>query len=379
MKTRGWKMGDGRWNWRGVLDCGGPPPLLKRLAHSAVPNSAGGPAHSKTWRSLFALLCSGFLLSAFSFRALGQNYTLAMTKRLFTLAALTILTYHSAAFEGRLTATCTLGGQPTALLYTIGTNCLRLEVTGSTRPDPVDVLDRNTGELTLFYPHNRSFVHLPKAAESAAAPTGFPVPPGAGLHPASPALPTGVPPVIGPTNLPGMPAAPTLPAGLPPGVGPQAQMPNAPGAPVIPQMPGAPGMGGMGAMPAMPMMPMPDEAMELKATGEKTNLLGLACEQFEIKQRGELMEIWATRSLLPFQNYVRNQPPRFGPRMLEERWAGLLTEKKLFPLRASLRFENGPERFRFEVQAITPQKLKPEDAALFLPPQGYFEIQPLPF
>jgi len=135
----------------------------------------------------------------------------------------------------------------------------------------------------------------------------------------------------------------------------------------------------MGAMPAMPMMPMPDEAMELKATGEKTNLLGLACEQFEIKQRGELMEIWATRSLLPFQNYVRNQPPRFGPRMLEERWAGLLTEKKLFPLRASLRFENGPERFRFEVQAITPQKLKPEDAALFLPPQGYFEIQPLPF
>ena len=132
-------------------------------------------------------------------------------------------------------------------------------------------------------------------------------------------------------------------------------------------------------MPAMPMMPMPGEAMELKATGQKTNLLGLACEQFEIKQRGEIMEIWATEALLPFQNYVRHQPPRFGPRMIEERWAGLLTAKKLFPLRASLRFENGTERFRFEVLAVTPQKLKPEDAPLFLPPEGYFEIRPLPF
>ena len=119
--------------------------------------------------------------------------------------------------------------------------------------------------------------------------------------------------------------------------------------------------------------------MELKATGEKTNLLGFACEQFEIKQRGEIMEIWATEQLLPFQNYVRNQPPRFGPRLIEEHWAGLLTAKKLFPLRASLRFENGAERFRFEVLSVTPQKLKNEDAALFLPPEGYFEIRPLPF
>jgi hypothetical protein len=151
-----------------------------------------------------------------------------------------------------------------------------------------------------------------------------------------------------------------------------------PAMPAMPQITPGPG-GGMPAMPAMPMMPMPGEAMELKATGDKTNLLGFACEKFEIKQRGEIMEIWATDGLLPFQDYVRNQPPRFGPRMIEERWAGLLTAKKLFPLRASLRFENGTERFRFEVLTVTPQKLKPEDAQLFLPPDGYFEIQPLPF
>jgi len=39
----------------------------------------------------------------------------------------------------------------------------------------VDVLDRNRGELTLFYPHNRSFVHLPKATESAGVPSEFPI------------------------------------------------------------------------------------------------------------------------------------------------------------------------------------------------------------
>jgi len=130
-------------------------------------------------------------------------------------------------------------------------------------------------------------------------------------------------------------------------------------------------------MPAMPMMPM--ERIELKATGEKTNLLGFACEKFEIKQRGEVVEIWATDQLLPFQNYVRNQPPRFGPRMIEEQWAGLLTAKKLFPVRASLHFENGPERYRFELQFVTPEKLRDEDMKLFQPPDGYFEIQPLPF
>jgi hypothetical protein len=149
----------------------------------------------------------------------------------------------------------------------------------------------------------------------------------------------------------------------PPGVGPQMSA-----------SPGAPGM------PAMPMMPPPMmEKMELKATGEKTNLLGFACEKFELKQRGETMEIWATDQLLPFQNYVRNQPHRFGPRMIEEQWAGLVKSKKLFPLLATLKFDNGTERFRFEVRSVTPQKLTDDDARLFQPPPDYHEIQPLPF
>ncbi len=286
------------------------------------------------------------------------------------------------AFEGRINAVQTRGSQSDALLYTAGTNFLRVEMTATNWPNPVDILDRNSGALTLLFPHNRSFVRLKPVAENPSTPPGFPsmpagLPPDIGPQTQPPGLPTrpiGLPPGIGPTNLPSLPAMPNRPAmpspppGLPPGVGLQAQTPSAPGVPAMSQM------------PAMPMMSPPMmEKIELKATGEKTNLLGFACEKFEIKQRGETMEIWATDQLLPFQNYVRNQPHRFGPRMIEEQWGGLLTSKKLFPLRASLHFDNGVERFRFEVQSVTPQKLTKEDLKLFQPPDGYFEIQPLPF
>jgi Domain of unknown function (DUF4412) len=137
----------------------------------------------------------------------------------------------------------------------------------------------------------------------------------------------------------------------------------------------------MPPMPAMPMMPPPMmDKVELNATGEKTNLLGFACERYEIKQRGETMEIWATDQLVPFHPYVQNQPHRFGPRMVEEQWGDLLKTKKLFPLLAVLKFENGQERFRFEVKTITPGKIEKEDEAkLFEPPPDYHEIQPLPF
>ena len=130
------------------------------------------------------------------------------------------------------------------------------------------------------------------------------------------------------------------------------------------------------------------EKMELTATGDKTNLLGFVCQKFEIKQRGQIMEIWATSELLPFQPYLQNQPPLFGPAMIEEQWGQLLKAKKLFPLLAVLRFEltaapgsapppPGPERMRFEVTAITPEKIT--DNTLFQPPPDYQEIQPLPF
>jgi hypothetical protein len=280
------------------------------------------------------------------------------------------------AFEGRITATITQANQSQGLLYTVGTNFLRMELTATNAPNPVDVLDRNSGELTLLFPHNRSFMRLKSTAENVAA--SFPVMPGMSGMP----LPAGIGPQ--PQNQSGSTPPPTTPAmpGPPGGMPQMPAMPNMPatgGMSAMPQMPNTPGASGMPALPAMPMMPMPMEKLELKATGEKTNLLGLACVRYELKQRGETMEIWATDQLFPYQPYVLNQPNRFGPRMIEEQWAALVTAKKLFPLLASLHPERGPERYRFEVQAINPQPLNDADLKLFQPPDGYFEIQPLPF
>jgi hypothetical protein len=140
-------------------------------------------------------------------------------------------------------------------------------------------------------------------------------------------------------------------------------------------------MPAMPVMPMMPMMAMPGmtEKLDLKAMGQETNLLGFACQQYELKQRGQTLEVWATDQLLPFQPYLQDQPHRFGPRGMEEQWPQLLKAKKLFPLLAVLRSDHGAERFRFEVQSVTPQKLTVDDAALFQPPAGWTEIQPLPF
>jgi hypothetical protein len=119
--------------------------------------------------------------------------------------------------------------------------------------------------------------------------------------------------------------------------------------------------------------------MNLKATGDTTNLLGLACERFELKQRGEVMEIWATSGLLPFVPYRQNQPQRHGPRRMDEQWAELLAAQKLFPLLVTVKFENGAERYRFQVTAVDPQRFTDDDAPLFEPPPDYHEIDPLPF
>ena len=133
-------------------------------------------------------------------------------------------------------------------------------------------------------------------------------------------------------------------------------------------------------MPHMPMPPMMmNQKLELTATGQTTNILGFACQQYQLKQRGETMDIWATDQLLPYQPYVRNQPHRFGPRMLEEQWGGLVADKKLFPLVASLHYDNGAERLRFEVTSISTGKIVEPSEKLFQPPPDYNEIEPLPF
>jgi hypothetical protein len=283
---------------------------------------------------------------------------------------------NATAFEGRLEVSITRGSETTPLLYTLGTDSLRLEVTRTSSPNPIDIVDLKTGALTLVFPHNRSFVRLePGAENTSAVPAGAP-----GMPIPSGGLPSGVGPqatsdnVLQTPSLPaGMRSMPAPAGSLPTGIGPQHGTAT------------APDTLGMPKMPAMPPMPAMTEKLEFKATGKKEKILGYACEQYELKQRGETLEIWATDQLFPYQPYVRSQPHRFGPRMLEEQWPQMLTSRKLFPLRVSLRFDNGPsrtggaERFHFEVKSITPEKITDDDMKLFQPPADYNEARPLPF
>lgn len=264
-------------------------------------------------------------------------------------------------FTGRIAATYKVGGFSRSLLFTYGTNALRAEIAGSSAPNPIDIFSLAGARTIIAFPANRSFVRLNPSNRTPqlTAPMNH-----------SPAMapsmniPQGSQ-VIGPTNLPGTPKAPKRPA-----------MPSVPKMPVMPARSPA---GMMGSMPAMPPMPMAGETWTLKATGKTTNLLGYACEKYELKQRGEAMEIWATRQLPAFHNWQPNQRPRFGPRMLEDQWGKLIRAKHLFPLLAVLKLPNGAERFRFEVKKITPQNPKKQNPALFQPPANYHEIRPLPF
>ncbi len=227
------------------------------------------------------------------------------------------------AFEGRIDVSVTQSGQALDQLYTARTNCLRVEITETNRPYARDIVNLQTGDVTLIFPHNRTFIRLNAASENGRQP------------------------------LPGAPG----PGGLPPGVGPQGR--------------------GPAGMPAMPRMAMPGEKMELKSTGQTTNLLGQACAGYEIKQRGQTMQIWATDQLFPFQALLLGQPHRSGPRMIEEEWGELLKAGKLFPLLAILRVDNGPERYRFEVKAIRPEHVTDDDGKLFQTPPNYFENRAL--
>lgn len=298
------------------------------------------------------------------------------------------------AFDGQIRAVGGRTGAEVGLIYTVGTNLMRVQVTGTNPANAIDVVDLVSGQVTLIQPMNNTFLRFTPGAQNANG-----LPPGIGprsrhgdpgARPQPPRPPAG----IGPTNMPGMPP----PGGLSPGVGPQAQAGNPTAPPAMPGMPVPPGglppgvgpqahsdatpaAPAMPAMPAMPMMAMmpPGGGLELKATGEKTNLLNYVCDRYEIKQNEQTMEIWATGQLPPFQAYLPYQPPGVLPPMIEEQWVRLLAAKKLFPLSAIVRSDAGVERYRFVVQSITPRRLTAAEVRGFEIPEGYVELQPRPF
>jgi hypothetical protein len=270
----------------------------------------------------------------------------------------------SADFAGSISAVEGRPGAMAGLIYTVGTNFLRIAQTETNYPSPIDVVDLSSGRITLIQPMNNTFVRFTPGIQPPPPPHAYHPPVGA--EPPLPLAPAG----IGPTNFSGMPNMPNMPpppAGLPPGIGPQSQ-----GANVLPMPAAAP-------MVPMPARMPPGAGLELRATGATTNLFGYSCEQYEIARGDQFMEIWATGQLPPFQNYLATQPHRFAPPMIEEQWAGLVTAKKLFPLSAVLQTREGVEQYRFEVQSVTPHGLTTAETDGFEPPKSYVELQPHPF
>jgi len=215
------------------------------------------------------------------------------------------------AFEGQIHATLARDSQPEVLLYTISSHFLRVESTVTNGTSPTDLLNRASGELTLIFPHNRSFIRM-KAATARSKP---------------------------------------------------AEMPAS-------------------AMPGAALIPMPPpafEKLELRDTNEKTNILGFACEHFEMHQGGKRLDLWATDRCGAFQPYLRSQPVGAPASTIEEQWSELLKAKRLFPLLAVLKLENGMEQMRFAVTGVVPQNFAVESATLFQPPADYHEVLPLPF
>src|ERR1700682_2541015 len=60
-----------------------------------------------------------------------------------------------APFHGRLSSTLARnGGQTTQLLFTRKDNRLRIENTDNSRPEPINVVELDSGRVTIVFPHN---------------------------------------------------------------------------------------------------------------------------------------------------------------------------------------------------------------------------------
>ena len=77
MKAQGWKMENSRWQTRSVLECGSPLPLWSGREMCPPWKSAGGLAHSKTWRTrMAALFLATFILQLSTAFVHAQSYSI---------------------------------------------------------------------------------------------------------------------------------------------------------------------------------------------------------------------------------------------------------------------------------------------------------------
>jgi len=92
-----------------------------------------------------------------------------------TIVSLFHLLTPALAFEGRINAVLTRGGGTQTILYTVGTNQMRIERGETNWPYAKNFINLDDGAVTILFPHIRSCVRLkPDAEDRPAAQPGFP-------------------------------------------------------------------------------------------------------------------------------------------------------------------------------------------------------------
>ena len=93
-----------------------------------------------------------------------------MSGRLKSLAALLLALVpclpglaQAAGFEGKIEIVVREEGETTSLLYRAAGDFLRIEISGSTAPNPIDLVDLKSGTLTMLFPQNQSFTRCQPA------------------------------------------------------------------------------------------------------------------------------------------------------------------------------------------------------------------------
>ncbi len=242
--------------------------------------------------------------------------------------------------QGMIEARLTVGERVTDLRYSRQGDIVRIEEKRATAPSPpVTLLNVKTGDATICFRHNSTFLRIPSARLSAK----LPVP---GLPMAEPAMhPTGQP-------APAVEGMPAFPA-----------MPEVPGSPPMPAFPGM-----SGQLPAA----------NLERAGESRSLHGVNCAKYTASDPEEgTLEVWAADDLFPFFLPLHEAPRDRGRREFVESWPEMIREQGLFPMLATLRMEDRDTVvLRFEVTAFDRET---EGVGPFEVPKNFSETAPSTF
>lgn len=303
----------------------------------------------------------------------------------------------------------TEGGRTTDFRYIQNAETARLDRLGepTVPPSPWNLIDRESGALTILRPHNQSISTLSTDAFD--------------RQPANPHAAPDMPPGIGasPTAV-GIPATPTAPGDTPApaGIGPDPailpegiempelpQIPSPVQPPAIPGVPGGmpPGMPGAipGGVPPMGFGDLPGmgrDGGELTAHEESREIHGHTCTRHTLTLGSSLeLELWLAESsdLSPFYLLTWDGPPHFGHNDLLQDWPHLIRKAGKFPLLATLREAerqddfhdfheeletpetkpDRPEIARWEIISIEPATPDPN---LFDHPENFFQTDRTP-